>query len=791
MKNKKANFQGIGFLALTAALLAANSTQVHAEEAEQYDADGMGVLVVTGTNEESAILPSDTDAFGLGMSQVETPRGTSTVSLAMIDQYSLTTVRDLIAVTPGVFTASFYGVDGTVNIRGEYADNFFRGFKRVENQGTYITPIESALDLEIVRGAASPAYGTGRAGGYVNFTPRSERATRFMEGMDAKGEVVASLGTYNYYRASAEYGAPIKLGEYNAGVDVYVEKAQASQYFYGIEPRHTLVQGAFATELPGGWEFQAGVQYYDASGMQGSTGINRLTQDLIDNGTYVSGGMIAQLAQPGAAFITPDDIVNAGGVTKYFGASSDYSTLDPETMEVVQLDRRAMLSTPYDLGDSETTTAWFDLSRDIGNGTLKLQGFLDDMNADSYNGYGFAKTLRDQAQELRLSYAGSVTPASWLDAKFVVGAGYRRYDADEGYNFARGYMVLDRQDISKPATADAIFNPVFETGGDFDQFYHSTVDEYAGFLNTDIALFDQLKFTAGVRYDWYDVQASNTGYIDYSVATDTVYKNSKGEWSWSGSVRYVTPWGLVPYFTRSRSYALETQQGGAIAPGNVANDTFLSPSDLTEGGIKGSFFDDKLFASLSIYHQKRTQSELLSGNFVGATTDGVEAELRWAISQNFGVSAVYTNQKTEISGSSFLVVTPVTFGLDYTDGWGYIYQAATSGFEGLEDGYTDRTQPRNVFGLFANYEMGNGFGATLGGNYVDETSGQLPGAITYPDYMLLRGSVHYEVGRYRFAVNVNNITDERYYIPQRSTDTEGSAFPGEGRTVVLKVTARF
>ncbi|MCT2398798.1 TonB-dependent siderophore receptor [Novosphingobium mangrovi (ex Huang et al. 2023)] len=768
----------------------------HAEEAGDpastaSNDDGMSVLVVTGTREKSAILPADTDAFGLGMSQVETPRATSTVSLSMIDQYSLTTVRDLIAVTPGVFTASFYGVDGTVNIRGEYADNYFRGFKRVENQGTYITPIESALNLEIVRGAASPAYGTGRAGGYVNFTPRSERAVRFKNGLDAKGEVVASLGTYNYYRASAEYGTPFKIGEYDAGVDLYVEKAQASQYFHGIEPRHTLVQGGFATDLPGGWEFQAGLQYYDASGMQGSTGVNRLTQDLIDNGIYISGSPIAQIAQPGAAYITPADIVAIGGVTKYWGFSSDYSTLDPATIQEVKLSRRAMLTSEYDFGDSETTTAWFDLSRNIGPGTLKLQGFLDDLNADSYNSYGFAKSLRDRAEELRLSYTGKVDPAPWLSTAFVVGAGYRRYEADESYVFARGYMVLDRQDISTGATADSIFNPVYVSGEPFDQVYHSEVDEYAGFLNADVSLFDQLKFTGGVRYDWYDVQSINTGLLDYSGPLDTLYKASKGAWSWSASVRYVTPFGIVPYFTRSRSYALETLQGGAVTPGNVANDTFLSPADLTEGGVKGSFFDDKLFTSLSVYRQRRTQSELLSGNFVGATTKGVEAEIRWAINRNFGLSAVATRQKTKISGTSFLVVTPEDFGLDYTDGWGFIYQAATSGFPGLETGYVDRTQPRYVFGLFANYEAGNGFGATLGGNYVDKTSGHLPGAIEFPDYVLLRGSVHYEIGRYRFAINVNNILNERYYVPQRSTDTEGSAFPGEGRTAILKVTARF
>lgn len=793
--------RGAGCAAIATALLAAlpasaqTADTAPAEELPAADSGAQGEpeqgVLVTGQRSKSAILPTETDAFGLGMSQVETPRSTSTVSLAMIDQYSLTTVRDLIAVTPGVFTASFYGVDGTVNIRGEYADNFFRGFKRVENQGTYVTPIESALGLEIVRGIASPAYGTGRSGGYVNFSPRSDRATRFMNGQAASGEVVGSIGTYDYYRVSGEYGAPLKIGEYSAGIDVYVEHVQASRYFYGIEPEHTLAQIGFASELPGGWEIAIGAQYYKASGMQGSTGVNRLTQDLVDNGNYISGSPIAQIVTPGAAYITPADIVRVGGVTKYFGAVNNYSKLDPATIKTVQLDRRTLYTSSYDFGDAETTTGYIDLSHDVGPGKLKLQGFIDDLNADSYNGYGFAKKLRDQAIEGRLSLTGKITPAPWFDANYVVGATYRRYTATEGYVFARGYLVLDRQDLSVGATPDTIFNPVYASGGAWDQQYHSTVEDMGAFFNADISLFGGLKITGGARYDDYQVRSINTGLLDFSAPLNVTYRNTKDAISWSGSVSYVTPFGIVPYFTRGRSYALETTQGGAVAPGNVRAGTFLSPTDLTEAGIKGSFFGDKLFVALSAYRQKRVQSELLSGNFVGAKTEGLEGEIRWAVNRHFGLSAVATHQETKISGSSFLVVRPADFGLVNTDGWGLIYQAATAGFPGLATGYDDKTQPENVFGLFANYEVGNGMGATLGGNWVDETSGHLPGAVKFPSYFLLRGSVHYDVGKLRFAVNVNNILDQHYYIPQRSTETEGSAFPGEGRTAVVKVTARF
>ncbi|MFT4045928.1 MAG: TonB-dependent receptor [Solimonas sp.] len=780
--------------ALTAIFLFGSSVAV--AQSDDSDASDPGsdadipVLVVTG-QKKSAILPTETDAFGLGASQLETPRSTSSVSKAMIDQYSLTTVRDLIAVVPGTFTASFYGVDGTVNIRGEYADNFFRGFKRVENQGTYVSPIDSSLTLDVVRGIASPAYGTGRAGGYVDFAPRSDRSIRFKNGLATQGEASVAAGTNDYYRDTLEWGTPFSLGGHAAGVDLYVEKNQSAQYFDGIDPKHTLAQLGLSFDLPAGWELDTGWQYLDGSGMQGTTGINRLTQDLVDHRNYISGRPTAQIVADGASYITPDDIDAMGGVTKYYATSDDYSSLDADTIQTVKLGRHTVLTSPYDFGDVTTNTAYLDLIHAYGPGQLKVQGFFDDMSADSYNGYGFAKRLRDTASEFRLSYNGQLRPTSWLGASFVGGAGYRRYDADESYVFARGYMVLDRQDISVGATPDSIFNPRYVSGAPWDQVYRSTVDGYGAFFNTAVDLFDGLKFTGGARRDEYRAQSINDGLTDYSVSTGQTYTHDKGATSWSASLSYVTPWGLVPYVTRGRSYALETLQGGAVTPGNVANDTFLSPTTLTEGGLKGSFFDSQLFFAISAYKQRRIQSELLSSNFTGATTNGVESELRWAINQKFGISAVATRQRTKIAGSSYLVVTPEELGLTNTDGWGYIYEASTSSFTGLENGYVDRTQPEYVYGLFANYEVGNGLGATLGGNYVDHTSGQLPGAVVFPHYYLMRGSVHYDKGAFRIALNVNNILDERYYIPQRSTETEGAAMPGEGRTAVLKVIAHF
>lgn len=755
------------------------------------DATEIPTLTVEAKRKRSAILPTTTNALGLNQTLLETPRSVSTVSLAMIDQYSLKTVRDLIAVTPGVFTATFYGVDGTVDIRGEYADNYFRGFKRVENQGTYQTPIESALDLDIVRGVASPVYGAGRAGGYVDFTPHSDRAERFMNGQSALGEVDGSVGTYGSYNVTAEYGSPFKIGGQDAGFDFWFEHNRTPEYFYNIAPEHTMFQVGLSSGLGDQWSFNAGFQYFYSTGLAGTTGLNRLTQNLINNDVYTSGSFLQQIVTPGAPYITPAMINAIGGVTEYYGVVTPYSELNPATIKQVRLNYRTIITSPLDFGNVTTPTGYLDISRPIGNGKLLLQGFADSMNADSYNGYGFAKSLRDRAYEGRISYTGTFSPTSWYSVNYVAGVGYRYYQADEKYAYALGYLILDRQDISVGATPDSIIDPVYLTNGPWDQVFHSRLGDAGEFISADMAFFKKLHLQTGFRYDEYSVQASNTGLIDYSVNLDTVYKATEARPSYSFSLSYDLPFGLVPYITYGKSYALETSQGGAVAPGDVAGHTFLSPSTLTEGGIKGSFFDGHLYFALADYHQEREQTQLLSSNFVGADSRGQEAEIRWAIDRHFAISGVATHEITYVHGCSYLYSTPSQVGIPNEDGWGYVYSVASCAYPGLENGYRDHTQPEWVFGLFGNYEVGNGLGFTFGGNYVSKTGGELPGAIVFPDYYLFRGSAHYDWGRYRLSVFINNIFDTRYYIPQRSTETEGTAMPGEGRTASIKLTAHF
>jgi outer membrane receptor for monomeric catechols len=114
---------------------------------------------VTVTEDVVRLLRTDASdtAFGLGKPLLETPRAVTLISDTTIARYGIEGVDDLTAITPSAYTASYYGVEGTVSLRGTLAENYFRGFKRAENRGTYATPLANAAGIEILRGPPSPA----------------------------------------------------------------------------------------------------------------------------------------------------------------------------------------------------------------------------------------------------------------------------------------------------------------------------------------------------------------------------------------------------------------------------------------------------------------------------------------------------------------------------------------------------------------------------------------------------------------------------------------------------------
>lgn len=244
-------------------------------------------LVVTADLDS---LPDDdvSSLFGFYKSLLATPRSASTVSDEMMDRFIVRDIDEMIALAPGSFTQSFFGVAGTLDIRGTPGETYFRGMRRLDNPGNYPTPLGASKRVDIVRGPASPVHGPSKIGGYLNFAPKSARIEESGEFIDAAtGTLGVDLGSWERRVLTGEVGGPGRLGNQDFGYWLYGMAEDSGSYYRHSDIEQTLLQASFDLDV-GAVQFQFGGMYHEYAGNQ-VAGWNRLTQDLVDRGLYVTG----------------------------------------------------------------------------------------------------------------------------------------------------------------------------------------------------------------------------------------------------------------------------------------------------------------------------------------------------------------------------------------------------------------------------------------------------------------------------------------------------------------------
>jgi iron complex outermembrane recepter protein len=100
--------------------------------------------------------------------------------------------------------------------------------------------------------------------------------------------------------------------------------------------------------------------------------------------------------------------------------------------------------------------------------------------------------------------------------------------------------------------------------------------------------------------------------------------------------------------------------------------------------------------------------------------------------------------------------------------------------------------PQDQFNLWATYEITNGplkdAGFGLGGNYASEyrvADNSVTGIFDLPSYGVLNASIFYNPDKFRFSFNLNNVTDEKYYIGYWSVN------PQRPRNFVVSLAYKF
>lgn len=800
-------------------------------------------VVVTAKGDYFSILPDQpTDsAFGLDMSLVDTPRSVSEVREDLISKFALRSVDDLVRLTPGAFTSSFFGIKGAMDIRGEPADNYFRGFRRVANPGAFNTIVRGAERLEILRGPVSPLYGTGSVGGQLNYIPKSAKVegNKYISGPG--GSIGVTLGSYDQQIITGEFAMPFTLGDSEGGFQLFVEVEDSESYFELYEPSSELVQAAFDIDISDATKLEFGVQYQETDSIQ-VPGWTRVTQELIDDGTYITGaapfrnvnggidlrpnesGFISSAAGIGindsfsgvGTFCVPDLGFNQAtynGVALTCFGGNDTPWVSPLTNPGVgSIDHDDTFIDPEDYADTTAITAYFDVTHEFDNEMVwKNQFFYDYLDHTKYQSWGFTALYPDaKIYEFRSSLNFTWETGN-LTFDNVVGANFRREDLeknhaffDETFDFRDMTVGATPDDRIAPAVEDPFVGVTFETdengnntgiasgdpGRNYNESQISVVDNLGFFFLSNIS-YGNLNLLLGARYDEFDIESEDVAvtllqnpFSDLGKVTD-----SDDSTSFNASLSYNFESGFVPYITYAEAASLSANQLGGIIPSSVDAGLWLQDSELTEIGVKFSGLDDRVYAALTYYDQEKVERAGQTNAIVSVFSEGYELEVRGVVTDNLSLIATATHTDTTEIGNTFVVINGAEFaaqnGLEAWEVYGGRISGDRDTFTGAGTELDRGGLPDNIVSVAAswNQELFSGdLTASLGFTWVDDTYTDALQAIKLPDYTVWTGSVGYVYDRFSALLQVNNLTDEEYYT---SADLFDSVVvkPSEGRTV--------
>tara|TARA_E500000331_G_scaffold50092_1_gene43128 strand:- start:722 stop:3286 length:2565 start_codon:yes stop_codon:yes gene_type:complete len=715
------NFSKSGWVLLIALVWCGLAPNV--SSAEESDIDEM---VVVGASDYYSIMPDEPSesAFGLNKSLVETPRSLTEVREDLVTKFALRSVDDLVRLTPGSFTSSFFGIKGAMDIRGEPADNYFRGFRRVANPGAFNTIVRGAEKLEVLRGPVSPLYGSGSVGGQLNYTPKSAKVDgdKYVDSITSGIDV--TVGSYSKKIISGNIGIPFMIGDKDAGVHLFAEVEDSESFFHFYEPSSSLVQASFDIDLSEATQLEFGFQYQVSDSIQ-VPGWTRITQDLIDNGTYITGlpqvlnsanaiGNDTLLPQESAlvASFAPGFLNNAFSRTGSFCGAADPGTgnavfdgfelscpgafgnfLGDRTLNnpfeltnvgEAQIDHRTTFIDTVDYADTTAITAYFDVTHELDNGMVwKNEIFYDYLEHTKYQSWGFTAfypgvDILELRSSLRFEISGDAMTSS-----NIIGINYRTEDLE--MNHAWFDETFDFRDMTVGPTANdrispAVFDPYAagaelitdpNTGAvtavdgtllrNFNEVHYSTSDNIGIFYLSDISV-GRLGILAGVRLDSFDVE-SEDGWITYlgQAQGNGVIQGSDTEFSYNMSLSYKGD-GVVPYGTYSVSNSPSTNQVGGVVPATIADGEYIQESTLGEIGVKFDLFDGQFYSALAAFDQEKTYRDSQTNALVAVFGQGIEFEARALINDNLSLLATATHSDTsEVSNGALAVINGADF----------------------------------------------------------------------------------------------------------------------------------
>jgi len=675
-------------------------------------------IVVNGIRRGELILPTQvtsTSAYGLDLGVMDTPRNNTLLSKAQLDALNIQNPGGFSFLTSSSYSDASFGEPNIPRIRGQYADMFFNGMRDSFTLNGYGAPISfnSVDSIDIIKGPASVQAGPGAGvGGAIDITTKMPTFTKFVGTYDVE------VDTQQKRRASFDVGAPLTS---NVAARVSFTSDDSGSYYYDMYFHQQSLFASVLTEFTPKYSVLVTGGFEDTRYRE-NDGVNRVNQGLIDNGTYLTGGVVGGPA-------------NISG----FGSQIDLTGS-------VQLNDRVIIDEPPGTG-AHSLHAKLQIIQTFkasDNFTIVNNTFYDYM--DRYN----------QTQDYYADTAkGSYTLENKTDFKIKFPLGSVNHDIDGGFTYRYAH-VLDIQnfvnepvsifDLSQspntwifPASLQAgagafLYNAAFNHqqwglpgrfqgppgGFAVSGFLNGTVDsnlqDAAIFLEHRMQFSPQWSVLYGLRGDVVQLNYSDPlGGPDYGAPIGLATLPQSASTNWYGlyngniSVVYNPSSHVSTYLTYNKAqYTLPTANDGAIATWGEDPTWQLRQNTLLEElGVKLDLLDKALFISSAIFKQERTITTGVGGLArTLAHIKGAEIELNYQPDPHFFATASYSYLHTTLDSASTFYNFPAQPGIN-NDGAG----VSTANPFLPNQTFQDPGVPQHLFNVLANYKHESGFGA--------------------------------------------------------------------------------
>jgi outer membrane receptor protein involved in Fe transport len=663
-------------------------------------------IIIHGIRRGDLVLPTtvtSNSVYGLDLGVMDVPRNTTVISQAQLAALNIQNPGGFSYLTSSSYSDASFGQPNIPRIRGQYADIFFNGMRDSFTLNGYGAPISfnSVETIDIVKGPASVQAGPGAGvGGAIDITTKMPSLT--------KSSLTFSLeaDTQQKRIASVDVGGPLSS---NTAARVSVTSNDSGSYYYDMFFHQQAVYAAVLTQFTSKYSVLYTVDFVDTKYRE-DDGVNRVDQNLIDNGAYLTG------APP------PDTI-------------SGYLTPVPLSGATVQLNPRTIIDEPPGTGAhaQHIKAQIIQTYNASDNWTITNNTFYDFLNR--YN-----QIMAYYADTAKNSY--TIENKTDITTKFSTGPVSHSIDGGFTYRFAHVWDVQNY--INEPVSVyDLSGNPLswifpaalqvpsgaFPYNAAFGHFQYGSPGRNPYFLNgsvdqnlQDAAIFLEHRMVFSPQWSVLYGLRGDLVQLDYSdpLGGPGLYAGfpQSASTAWYGlrngniSVVYSPTPHLSTYLTYNNAqYVLPTANDGAVAVwGELPSSQLQQDTTLEELGVKFDLLDKALFISSAIFNQTRAIPIGVGLTNTVAHIKGAEIELNFQPNPYFFATASYSYLHTIIDTPSALIPAyyfynfPAEPGLN-VDGAGNfaVYQPGQK--------LIDPGVPQHLFNVLANYKHPSGVGA--------------------------------------------------------------------------------